>query len=76
MNQETPLLKKSNLIAKYEATAHQRSKAYQRGYSDGDNCVAYLNMPHMPSDVIAYVQGYIQGTYDRVSANSGDYLTF
>jgi hypothetical protein len=55
--------------------ADDRSVAYGRGYFDGNECLAKLNMPRYAVDIIAYVQGYITGTYDRVHSNSGDYLT-
>lgn len=56
--------------------ANERNQAYGRGYFDGNECLVELNLPRFPVDIIAYVQGFIQGTYDRVHYNAGDYLTF
>ena len=56
--------------------ADDRSVAYGRGYFDGNECLTSLNVPVYAVDIIAYVQGFIQGTYDRVHFNSGNYLNF
>lgn len=60
----------------YNDTAFRRDRAYQRGYVQGFECEAIERLPAYPQDVIAYVQGFITGTYDRVHYNSGDYFTF
>jgi hypothetical protein len=60
----------------YNDIVFRRNQAYSRGYSDGADCKTFLDFPTYAEDVIAYVQGFITGTYDRVHYNSGDYLTF
>jgi hypothetical protein len=50
--------------------------AYNKGYRAGVNCLSLIEIPLKPSEAKAFVQGYIDGTLNRVIQNSGDYLTF
>ena len=77
MESQNSSIEKTNVSqVGYADTAFRRDKAYQRGYVQGQECVAEVKFPAYPQDIIAFVQGFITGTYDRIHYNSGDYLTF
>ena len=55
---------------------NEKSPDYLEGYEAGYECLSHVWIPLDPAAAKEYVQGYCDGTQNRVTENSGDYLTF